>query len=146
MDVEQLVRFSVNSNKPEAGLIARRQDSDNDTFYGVEVGTTRFDDLEIFKLVDGNYVRLFGGGDGSQVSSSSNYWMRFKVTSNGGGTDLQVRIWQDGTPEPAAWTAEVLGDLEPKLQNASGRFGTWSDQGGIGRLITYDDYFADYVP
>ena len=55
---KQLVKFMVSSNIPEGGLVARIADGNNDTFYGAEVGCTRFDDLEIVDD-DAEMVQLF---------------------------------------------------------------------------------------
>ena len=72
------------------GLIARRSDSDSDTFYYVTVtaGSGGSDTLRICKSVDGTETVLLD----TQVNASDDTWykMRFLCKTNGSSTDMKV--------------------------------------------------------
>ena len=53
------------------------------------------------------------------------YWMRFRAE----GTTLKVRVWADGTPEPATWTLTAIDDDLPM---------------GIVGLYTYEPNTVDF--
>ena len=82
-DVEQTVRFSIKTGLTGFGLMARRSDSDSDTYYYtyVETGET----LKIMKMVDGTAYELLdteidiGSGRGPSMAVRSGSMT--KVTS-----------------------------------------------------------------
>ncbi len=120
-DVEASVTFNISSNGMSFGMLARRADTDSDTYYCTSI-RSRFDGVSIFKCVDGKGTRLAGGGKGKNVTPGKDWRMRFTVQTVGRSTALRVKVWEAGSPEPEESDAEVT-DAESRLQGVSGRFG-----------------------
>jgi len=147
-DVDQAVTFRLSTNVPTAGLVARQSDAEPDTFYATDVGLGRHDPLTIFRMVEGERTVLARAekDQNSRINDETDYRLRFRVASRGRGTDLMVKLWKAGDPEPEDWSLKVPGDHQRQLRGQSGRFGLWTRQGGNrGRKVWYDDYQAESV-
>ncbi|MCP5099662.1 MAG: RHS repeat-associated core domain-containing protein [Chloroflexi bacterium] len=62
------------------------------------------------------------------VIPSVNMWYRFIVeVEDVGGTAIRVKVWQDGTTEPATWQIDATDSSSPLT---SGTFGLWAYSSG----------------
>lgn len=85
-----------NSNNTKFGIIARYIDSNN--FYYAYVDFTS-QNGHIARFVGGTYANVTSFS--ISITAATNYIMRFNLN----GSNLSVKIWQDGTAEPA-WTSQ----------------------------------------
>ncbi|MDZ4701595.1 MAG: LamG-like jellyroll fold domain-containing protein [Rhodothermales bacterium] len=80
-------------------------------------------------------------GDGTEIplDTRPNVWYHFRIhvahlpdhpqqKDNKGATRIQVRVWEEGTPEPAVFAIDVLDTSDPI---ASGTIGVWSSDAGL---------------
>src|SRR5262249_3385236 len=123
------------------GVIARRSDSDPDTYLLLAFDSG---DLDIFAVVDGTRY-LLDRDDYINTGTGFN-WMRFVVQSNPDGTvSLLGRYWQDGNADPSSWTGAVRAwSRSPQLLGKSGRSGLHvTPAGGSFRDAWYDSFTAN---
>ncbi len=143
-DVDQVAQIHITAGTGlKAGLIARRSDSDSDTYFIARTGQDYGGDggsVRIYKIVDGTQTQL---GYISDDLAGGTYMMRFRVETNSSGhTDLRLKVWQSGTSEPGTWNLEKLDVNEAKLNGVTGRFGLYANIGvsDPNRRIYFDDY------
>lgn len=150
-DVDATVLFKpVSANDSDIvhfGMITRRADGDDDTFYYVDVGaqttSTNILPMAIFKVVDGTQTSL-GSINTNRINLNTDYMMRFQVGDNGnGGTDLKFKVWAANISQPTNWNLERT-DTEARLQNIGGRFGL-RYQLDASRQVDTDNYSATYT-
>ena len=137
-DVDASVTFSINSNAMSFGMVSRRSDADSDTYYYSKVDSNK-GGVSIYKVVNGVDTKL-GQITNPNITSGTDWNMRFVTSTNGAVTDLSVKVWLAGSSEPASFQLE-LTDGEPSLQNASGRFGLRYKM-FRNRVAQTDDYQA----
>src|SRR5947209_20432698 len=61
------------------------------------------------------------------------------LTVNATTSEIRLKAWADGQPEPAAWTVDVT-DTEPGLQGQSGSVGlrsAWTGTAPTGGSLTF---------
>ncbi len=138
IDVDQTVQLRLTENLATGGLIARKSDDDESTYYKVTVGNAAGGNiLTIWKVVDGIVTSL--GTAAVNVVNGVNYKIRFSVTTNGSGTDLKAKLWDASLTEPGTWDAQVLGNTEARLQKVYGRYGIIGTAAGANPTV-FDDY------
>ncbi len=149
-DVDQTVqlRFS-NPTGAKGGLIARRSDSDPDTYFMARTGQAvggDGDDVYLYKVVDGTQTPVGALFSYDTGGASSRHMMRFRVETNANGyTDLRLKIWNIEDPEPTTWNLEKLDVNEAKLNGVSGRFGVVAHNGVSDRRVWFDNYQASII-
>ena len=69
---------------------------------------------------------MSGGNLDTGVLPQPNVWYRFLVEAENTGsqTEVRVKVWEDGTAEPADWQAEAYDDSPTRL--TLGTIGVWS--------------------
>lgn len=111
---EVLVRCQPADTTSDIGTIARFVDANN-FYYGVfEAGKAL-----IGKDVSGTFTTI--NSVAFSYSTSNFYWLRFNLV----GTNLKLKIWQDGTGEPGSWTVTTTD-----ASLSSGGYGLGSDAVG----------------
>ena len=98
-DVEVVAKIKASAFTPASGsspsLVLRGSgEAGNETAYSASVGR---DSIRMGKFVNGAYTALDSITETIPVGEW--FWLRFRVF----GPKLQVKIWPDGTPEPAEW-------------------------------------------
>lgn len=76
------------------------------------------------------------------LQSNTTYHLRVRVENESmSSTRLRARIWQDGSPEPAAWTHDHTDATRPELQGLPGGFAidAWHNAGNGG----FEDVWID---
>ncbi len=136
-NVDQTVNFRISSNALGFGLVARRADSNPDTYYYAHVKSSN-DYLSIYRLVDGIEMELETAHP-LFISSNVDYKMRFFVNTEGSHTRLQAKVWEAAQAEPP-WQGEITDD-NANLQGVSGRFGLWYGT-FMNRKCYVDNYSA----
>ncbi|MGW3428875.1 poly-gamma-glutamate hydrolase family protein [Streptomyces melanosporofaciens] len=83
-------------------LAARFADTNNCYLARLAFNTDQTITLTLRKRVAGTETLIATAADTSTLTHAAGrfFWLRFQVT----GTTLQAKAWQDGTPEPGAWT------------------------------------------
>ncbi|HZN37075.1 MAG TPA: G8 domain-containing protein [Pirellulaceae bacterium] len=140
-DADISVKIKSNGSGIVTGVVARRSDSDPDTYFLLAFDSG---DLNIYAVVDGAKY-LLDRDDYINTGSGFN-WMRFLVESNpDGSVRLRGRYWADGNTEPSGWHVEVPALSQfPQLAGKSGRSGLHIDtQGGSFREVWYDSFTAN---
>lgn len=117
-----LTRLKPGDTINNIGLVGRFVTLDN-FYYGVFVGGN----LLIGKDVAGSFTTL--GSTGVTYTAVNFFWLRFLLQ----GTSLQLKSWQDGTAEPAAYQVSVTDS-----SLVSGGWGVGSDS----TLATSYDSFS----
>jgi hypothetical protein len=139
-DVDLSVKLRSSGSGIVHGLVARRADSDPDTYFLLAFDTG----LTIQAVVDGKRTvldRLRYPNLGSGFN-----WIRFLVEDNPDGTvTLRGKYWAEGNNEPSGWHVEVPGLTQfPQLVGKSGRSGIHvNTQGGSFRDIWFDSFTAN---
>ena len=113
------VGFTVLSQFPSAGAYYRvRRFGSDGSFHISPLGTS-----------------MTGGTTDTGVVPLPNVWYRFRARANdtGGRTEISVKIWEDGTPQPDFWLAEAYDDSPTRL--ATGTVGLWSAFSGGPRYF-----------
>ena len=125
VDVTGLISFAVNAAPDSANR-----------FHSVEAYARRNDQVEGAETFYRYRVRLFGDGkvdlrllrsaDGVESWLTDNtaiamrwqggkeYWMRWEAVGTSPSTTLAMKVWADGTEEPAAWQVTATVD-DPRL-------------------------------
>ncbi|MDY6914030.1 MAG: hypothetical protein SVT52_06205 [Planctomycetota bacterium] len=141
--VDQSVLFNISADGMGFGLIARRSDTAEDTYYLARVvsGGAVGDSLRIYKVVGGVETELADTGL-LYDAAGTDFMLRFACTKQGSNTLLQVKMWDASVAEPAAWSAEVT-DNEAALQGVRGRFGLYYGLSDVIEALI-DNYTADF--
>jgi hypothetical protein len=138
IDTDQTVQLRLTENLATGGLIARKSDDDESTYYKATVGNAAGGNiLTIWKVVDGIATALTTAP--VNVVNGVNYKIRFSVTTNGAATDLKAKVWDASTAEPGTWSAQALGDTEARLQKVYGRYGIIGTAAGANPTV-FDNY------
>jgi PKD repeat protein len=125
VNVEGVVSFSID-RAPDAAsrfhtvqVYARRNDrvSDGNNYYRyrVRVLGTGAMDVRLEKNVNGvpTWLTDITPLDIS-FSPGTRYWIRWQAVGTSPSTNVRLRVWAEGTPEPTAWHAAAVVD-EPAL-------------------------------
>ncbi len=66
------------------------------------------------------------GKTDTEIVPEPGIWYRFRieVATAGGATELKARVWEDGTPEPVFWQAQVTDGSATR--RSAGTIGVWS--------------------
>jgi hypothetical protein len=139
-DTDTSVKFRTNGPGAITSLFARRADANSNTYYKAAIyqGTNN---LTIRRVVNG--VETVLAVASFALNPDVNYRVRFQVHTNTfGTTDLRLKVWEDGAPEPSSWTLAVSGEATAQLQGVSGRTGIgaefiWTDN---TRKLWFDDF------
>jgi hypothetical protein len=133
-DVEGLVRFfthppAFNPGSSTAGILLRWSNTANHWLARVAGGN-----LQVMVKVNGSYSTVFSAP--FAMNTGLPYWMRFQAYRN----QIAIKVWQDGTAEPSAWTTIVTSSA----QNVAGMAGLYGyDAGGNG--TRFDTFSVDAV-
>lgn len=140
---DQSAQFRASSNVAGFGFMARRSDLDSDTYYYAVAVPGAPDNLRIKKMVDGVPSNL--AYVSRPIVSNVDYRMRFVVAANAdpAKTTLQVKVWEAGAPEPAAYDISKAV-VEPRLQGVDGRFGLAYGLANARKVWT--DSYAAAIP
>ncbi len=119
------VDFNIGTNGMGFGLVSRRSDADNDTYYEASV-IPGSQNLGIYRVVDGARTLLldtgFGAGAG-EVVPGTDYRLEFSTRKSlAGGTDLAVTLRDQFGAVLATGT---FNDNHAALQDRDGRFGMY---------------------
>ncbi|HEU5003587.1 MAG TPA: IPT/TIG domain-containing protein [Actinomycetota bacterium] len=129
-DTEVVDRYTSGSYNNDAGHIVVRF-SGTSTFYAAGLDSP-VSGAEI------NVMRASGGGEARVAAvafpavNGTSYWQRVRITTAGSSATIQVKIWTDGTPEPATWNLTYT-DSNPL---PAGTVGVEAWDGGGGWAIT----------
>jgi hypothetical protein len=88
----------------------------------------------------GNDTQLAGGSTGLAQDTGSYFWIRGQVSGTTAVT-LNLKVWQDGTSEPATWTATYT-DTSPAAQLQGAGYVDLSSYGNSNLPLTV--HFADF--
>jgi hypothetical protein len=133
VDVDQTVNLHLVNAGSRAGLIARRSDTDRETYYKVEVGIDSANELKVYKVVDGSATSL--GQASVFVPLATDTPLRFRVETDSAGTAiLQAKLGM-GSP---TWDVDIE-DAEPRLARRAGRFGVVASP-VTGSVALFDDH------
>jgi hypothetical protein len=132
---DSLVKFEVSAVGHAIPYVVENACSSGSCYYGAALHTSQ-NRFEIRRRSGGATSVLVG----TPFTANANtfYWMRLDVSTGTTGNTLSAKIWQDGSPEPAAWTITAT-DPAPLAANYAGAGGTW-DQTGTGEYISYACY------
>src|SRR5262249_22024380 len=74
---------------------------------------------------------LSGGARDLGVAASAGVWYRFRIEadSTASGTRLRVKVWAEGSPEPAANNIDIVDSAPSRL--TGGRLGVWASRRGF---------------
>lgn len=136
LNADLRLRVKMNSRpqkKRDIYLMARRIDQKN--LYRARVGVKPNGQVELHlqRQVNGAWSVFTTSAIAPNVTHTAGdyLWVRFQVVGTN-PTMLQLRVWEDGQPEPTAWHLTVF-DSSPALQSA----GTV----GVRTYITTDDIY-----
>jgi hypothetical protein len=146
-DVDVLMR--VQSDKPASGgpqeiyVVLRRASVGNEYRLGVrrsQNGSTR---VRFLSVVDGKATQLGRNVPVPELSSASQdpFWIRVQAT-NANPTDLRIKVWPDGQPEPPVWLHGVT-DGQAALQTGGAvgiRATLASSTSNAPVLLSFDDF------
>lgn len=139
IDVDLSSTASVTADGSVAGLIARRSDTDRETYYRLEIGTATANvPLRISKVVDGTVTVLGTPTPAKFLTPGTAALLRFQVQNEPGGTRLHARLGSD-----PAWDIDIL-DAEPRLANRFGRFGIFASNGVSGAVLV-EEYASEVL-
>jgi hypothetical protein len=70
------------------------------------------------------------GNTGTGVVPRSGVWYRFRISvaESDASTEIQAKVWEDGTPEPADWQVDCYDSSPDRRRH--GTFGVWSMEPG----------------
>lgn len=106
------------------------------TYFGGSINTnTTPDALRAVKRVSGTFTTISAVDSPSQIALGAAYWMRTRVN----GSSVSVRIWEDGSVEPAAWQVETTDTAISAAGWVGLAFGALSGPGSDGCGI---DWFS----
>ena len=107
------------------GLTFLSQFTDENVYYRL-----RSDNGNAFVLSNhGTEFNIVGTtGSGFIPAKSVWYQFRIRVRDRGDQTEIRVRLWEEGTPEPSSWQIDVV-DISP-TRPTSGVIGLWSARAG----------------
>ncbi len=144
---EVTLRGTSGTTGMQGGLIARRSDSDSDSYYMVTLHShyNTGQELRLIRVVDGAEAIMTSVS--SAWSVNTDYHLTFEVEQrNYYTTDLRVKLWADGATEPSEWTLNV-DDTAAALQNVAGRVGIYANApASTSRQWYFDDYATDEIP
>ncbi|MEX0866059.1 MAG: hypothetical protein WD030_01790, partial [Pirellulales bacterium] len=106
-DVNLLAQFELDDTTERFGLVARGDfgapttfgNGSSDTYLVADAGNGQ---VRLRRVDAGTSSDLTTAGSVS-LSTSTKYWIRLLVVTNAGDTDLKVKVWEDGDPEPGSW-------------------------------------------
>lgn len=128
-------RMRITNNAAGIGVTIHSNYNDADAYYRLRrMGGTPADQAFHLKLhPDSSSNNCDGTGVTTDVNPSPNTWYRFRFHVSEGGTRLRVKVWQEGTAEPA-WTAST-GVIDCTINPSQttytdGTFGVWAMNSG----------------
>ena len=128
-DTEVVDRYTSSAYGADAGHVMLRF-SGTSTFYAAGLDSP-VSGAEI------NVMRASGGGEARVAAvafpavNATSYWQRVRITTSGSSATIQVKVWADGTPEPATWNLTYT-DSNPL---PAGTVGVEAWDGGAGWAI-----------
>ncbi len=73
------------------------------------------------------------------VTSLQYYWIRAQIYDVASGTQINAKIWQDGTTEPSSWTVTTT-DINPLT--GAGQFGVYLFTGSSSNVVSVNNFTA----
>lgn len=131
-DAEVLIRFKLSATAAEFGIILRGDGTGANLYRTRQKNGT----LNIRKTVAS--VNTDIAATSFTLTIATFYWMRFRVS----GTNLYVKIWQDGSGEPASWT---LTATDSSVAGA-GRYGIYASPTVNTQTEDFDNYTVNIAP
>ena len=106
------------------GVTVHSQYTNADAYYRLRRTSTTPD----FHITQGGLVGC--GNNNTGIVPAANVWYRFRVevVPDSVATSLRVKVWEEGTAEPASWQV-ICSDTRPE-RHVSGAVGVWSMNGG----------------
>ncbi|MDO8491174.1 MAG: hypothetical protein Q7T04_04070 [Dehalococcoidia bacterium] len=120
MDVEKRNETLASGNSLYQFGLPRAKDSDN--YYGarVEFLTDQRVVVVFEKRIAGTRTQVGSYTTVSREKHAANVWFWVRAQAQGKSpTTLRIKVWRDGTPEPAAWDYQRT-DSSTSLQGAGG--------------------------
>lgn len=159
LNVEMVSKVRFNFNAASAGLIARRADTDSDSYLGARFGTATTDKLRVYAMIDNvatdlqvaNLPYVF-----SAYAQGLDHYLKFRAVTNADQSiTLSAKFWLADLPEPATWgvtgtvpatppVGSALANIKDRLATRGGRFGVYAAAGVVGRSATFDDFRASF--
>lgn len=135
VELDQVVTVSIPNATSSGGLVARRSDTNRESYYKLSAGSHT---LTLSKVLEGASTAI------STVSTSFDVGISYRVELQvikepGGGTRLRGRTWPVGG-SVGSWQIDLV-DSDPLLDSALGRFGLIAEASSLGS-VTVDDYDA----
>jgi len=121
----------------DAGLMSRYVDANNHYIGSIHFKTDSTVELRIAKNVAGTLTTLSSGTIIGTYTLGSRYTMKFQTS----GTDLRMKVWRTGRPEPATYTVSITDSS----LSAAGALGVRSNlltgnTNSTPFVINYDSY------
>lgn len=156
LNVDMTATFRVSANGSRVGFMARRADSDDDSYLGVRFNMTGSEPWQIFAVIDDASPTIIATATPPNMwtvyGNMTTHAMRFRVTtSSDGSIALAAKLWVAGLEEPSAWSIEgavpTTGPLAPiatLMGSRPGRFGFYANVGTGTKTLTLDDFTAKF--
>ena len=106
------------------------------TYFGCSINANSEPDaLRAVKRVSGAFTTISAVASPSQIALGAAYWMRTRVN----GSSVSVRIWADGSAEPATWQVETTDTAVSADGWVGLAYGAMSGSGNSGAKV---DWFS----
>ncbi len=128
---DSLVRYESNQIVTDGGRIMLRFTDINNTYAAGFGANGATGEVDILKTQAGVSTKPFSTTVALSEANNTFYWIRFNVATSGSNAILSIKVWQDGTAEPASWTGQVT-DTSPL---AAGKAGIKGFAGSTGWVI-----------
>lgn len=136
VDITTDVQFRANGSS--AGIVARRADSDPDSYFGARFGTNAELHLRLYAIVDNVETDLKTLALPPRFAAHAQglyFKLRFRVENVSGGVRLATKYWSAELPEPATWMLEETvttgSAIATRLGARAGKFGLYARNGGV---------------
>lgn len=106
------------------------------TYFGASINANQTPDaLRAVKRVSGTFTTISAVNSPSQIAPGAAYWMRTRVN----GSSVSVRIWADGSAEPATWQVGTTDTAISAAGWVGFAYGAVSGPGNAGANV---DWFS----
>jgi RHS repeat-associated protein len=138
---DALAKWSISTVSDGVPFISLNACSDKSCYYGARVNTSS-GNLELARESGGKTT--VEASTSFAITANTSYWTRLNVNHTGSSTIVSLKVWQDGTAEPALWTL-TWTDSSPLAAGYVGAGGTWV-RNGSGEAISYACYGYSAIP
>lgn len=138
---DALAKWSISAVGNGVPFISLNACADKSCYYGARVNTNK-GTVELAKESGGRTT--IETSSSFTAAANTAYWTRLNVNHSGSSTVVSLKVWQDGTAEPTAWTLSWT-DSSPLAVGYVGAGGTWAASGS-GEAISYACYAYSATP